>query len=121
MSKRLPSKIPLFLGRPGPCTKTRSSQANTFPSLTPPSQSAGRWVEVGWAWGSGPKTRACGGGGNEDWTTSGELGTGILWFEGGQSGLTFARLRRLVRRPSGVSAIPVSMGVADPGTAVGPA
>jgi hypothetical protein len=37
------------------------------------------------------------------------------------SSLTFARLRRLVRRPSGVSAIPVSMGVAEPGTAVGPA
>lgn len=36
-------------------------------------------------------------------------------------GLTLARLRRLVRRPSGVSAIPVSMGVAEPGPAVGPA
>lgn len=43
-----------------------------------------------------------------------------LWLMGGGSDLTFARLRRLVRRPSGVSAIPVSMGVADPVTTVGP-
>lgn len=118
------SKIALrstpFLRMVGPGTKTAFDTGKDLP-LTPPIQLVGRW-------GGERLTREVWSGRGAQGPSPGRRGelpleSKALGFvvSGRGSGLTFARLRRLVRRPSGVSAIPVSMGVADPGKTVGPA
>lgn len=111
-----------FLRTVGPRTKTAFDTGKDLP-LTPPTHPASG--EVGWrerltgeVWGGRGAQGPSPGRRGEPPLESKALG--FVVGERG-SGLTFARLRRLVRRPSGVSAIPVSMGVADPGRTVGPA